>query len=317
MVAGAKCRKITISWFCHAQGKGHMAEPKSYIDGTKAVVDPNEMRDPELRELVERLGNAMAKSDPDRQEPERKTAQIIQLPIWPEPARGTPNSFLRSALFAAIQGKGRRYMEKELLGSLHGFTVKYTGKQLDQSDLDVWEQAVHLARLHPLGHVCLFTANAFLKALGRSNGKSNYMWLHDVFTRLVACAVEIRYGTKVFTGNLLASCIRDEATSVYRLTINPDTIKLYGSAEWTGVEWKQRQALRGKPLALWLHGFYSTHAAAYPIKVDTLRELSGSRTKEGYKFKQNLKTALAELDAATGMKFAIEKNLVVKERKGE
>ena len=33
-----------------------MAEPKSYIDRTKAVVDPEEIRDPELRELVEKLG---------------------------------------------------------------------------------------------------------------------------------------------------------------------------------------------------------------------------------------------------------------------
>jgi hypothetical protein len=33
-------------------------------------------------------------------------AEVIQLPLWPDPVRGAPNSFLRSALFAAIQGKG-------------------------------------------------------------------------------------------------------------------------------------------------------------------------------------------------------------------
>jgi hypothetical protein len=37
----------------------------------------------------------------------RPTAKLYQLPLWPEPVRGAPNSFLRSALFAAIQGKTR------------------------------------------------------------------------------------------------------------------------------------------------------------------------------------------------------------------
>src|ERR1700738_872000 len=90
-------------------------------------------------------------------------AKVYQLPLWPEPVRGAPNSFLRSALFAAIQGKTRRYMQKALLASIQGVSVRFTGKQLDQSDLDVWEQAVHLARQHPLGNVCHVTIYAFLK----------------------------------------------------------------------------------------------------------------------------------------------------------
>ena len=91
----------------------------------------------------------------------------VQLPLWPEPVRTAPNSFLRSALFAAIQGKGRRYMKKELLAAQKGVSVHFTGMQLDQSDLDVWEQAIHIARNHPLGNVCHFRGNAFLKSIGR------------------------------------------------------------------------------------------------------------------------------------------------------
>ena len=258
------------------------------------------INDPELRGTLERLGRVIVQRAPEEMkqtlEPARKTAQVIQLPLWPEPVRGAPNSFLRSALFAAIQGKGRRALKYNFLGSIHGLTIKFTGWQLDQSDLDVWEQAVHLARLHPLGNICQFTANAFLKAIGRSNGKRDYEWLHSVITRLVACAVEIRRGTKVFTGSLLSSCARDEATGVYKMTLDPDMIKLYGSADWTGIEWEQRQQLRSKPLALWLHGYYASHAAPLPMKVETLRMLSGSRTAELWKFRQLLRTALDELE---------------------
>jgi len=31
------------------------------------------------------------------------------------------------------------------------------------------------------------------------------------------------------------------------------------TAGWTGIDWDQRQKLRGKPLALWLHGYYASH----------------------------------------------------------
>ena len=240
-----------------------------------------------LAAAVARLGSAIA-ANPKKQQPEPSPpAKVYQLPLWPEPVRGTPNSFLRSALFAAIQGKTRRWMKQEFLGALQGVSVRFTGQQLDQSDLDVWEQAVELARHHPLGHICHFRANAFLTALGRRNGKSDYEWLHSTITRLVACAVEIRSGSRVFTGNLLSACIRDEASGIFKLTLNPKTLELYRSTDWTALQWEQRRALIGKPLALWLHGFYSSHAEPYPLKVETLQILSGSGTKQPKHFKAN------------------------------
>ncbi|MDQ3959170.1 MAG: plasmid replication initiator TrfA [Pseudomonadota bacterium] len=270
----------------------------------------------ELAKSMRSLGAAIAaKTEREKADSPKQPVQVIQLPIWPGPVRGAPNTFLRSALFSAIQGKTRRALKNQLLGSTQGVSVKFTGWQLDQSDLDVWEQAIHTARTHPLGNICHFKANAFLKAMGRSNGKKDYVWLHEAITRLVACAVEIRSGEKVFTGSLLSSCIRDEATRVYKLTLDADTIQLYGREDWTGVEWEQRQALRGKPLALWLHGFYSSHARPYPIRVDTLRELSGSANKESRDFKRKIKATFADLEAAAGIKGTIVGDFVTVERK--
>ena len=78
------------------------------------------------------------------QEP-RSPAKVIQLPLWPAAKRGAPNAVLRAALFAAIQGKGRVALDRATLGAQDGVTIRYTGWQLTQSDLDVWEQALHLA----------------------------------------------------------------------------------------------------------------------------------------------------------------------------
>lgn len=76
---------------------------------------------------------------------QRETAQVIQLPLWHEGKRGTPNSFMRSALFAAIQGKDRVYLESAVLFSQKDITVKFTGKQLNQEDMTVWLALVDLA----------------------------------------------------------------------------------------------------------------------------------------------------------------------------
>lgn len=65
-----------------------------------------------MREKLESLEQAI--KDRSRTASEKpKTAEIVQLPLWPEPARGVPNSVLRGALFAAIQGKDRPEVERE------------------------------------------------------------------------------------------------------------------------------------------------------------------------------------------------------------
>ena len=230
------------------------------------------------------------------QEP-RGPAKVIQLPLWPEAKRGAPNAVLRAALFAAIQGKGRQYMlRKELIATQDGVSIRYTGGQLDQADLDVWEQALHLARTQALGTRCHFTEKGFLQALGRQTGKSDREWLRSAFARLTATAVEISDGRRTYGGNLM-NFYREDATGRTVLAINPDLAKFFGRSQWTQIDWAQRQQLRGKPLALWLHGFYASHAAPYPLRVAYLHKLSGSQTKQLRKFKQNLGQALRDLEA--------------------
>ena len=132
-----------------------------------------------------------AQSEPDAPAP-RGPAKVIQLPVWPEATRGAPNAVLRGALFPAIQGKNRTgLLRKELIATQDGVTIRYTGWQLDQADLDVWEQALHLARTQALGTKCYFTAHGFLKALGRQTGTTAHEWLGEALARLAGAVVEI------------------------------------------------------------------------------------------------------------------------------
>jgi TrfA protein len=241
-------------------------------------------------------------------------AKIVHLPLWPEPTRGTPNSFLRGALFAAIQGKERYGLQRQVLASQKGSTIRFTGIQLDQSDLDVWEQAAQLARTHPLGNVCHFHIHAFLKALRRNTGKSDHEWLKYAFARLAGCCVEITEGCYTYGGAML-EFRRDEIVGVYIVRLNPTILNLY-NAGWTAIDWDIRQKLRRKPLALWLHGWLSSNAKNYPVKVETLHRLSGSRNAQKAGVKRHLAKALDDLQAVDAISsYSFTSGLLTIERK--
>ena len=246
---------------------------------------------------------------------EREATEVIQLPLWPEPKRGTPNSFLRSALFAAIQSKDRVYLENATLFSQQDITVKFTGKQLNQEDLTLWETLVHLARQHPLGSVCEFTAHSILKAMGLSTGGEQHERLHHSIIRLGACLVEITYNRKTYMGSLVEGGIKDEDTKHYKIELNRKLIRLYGETEWTAVDWQQRLQLRNKLLAQALHAYYSSHQKPHPIKLETLHDLTGSKNKSLRAFKQKVVTALKQLVKIGFLQsYKIEGNLVSVER---
>ena len=97
---------------------------------------------------------------------------------------------------------------------------------------------------------------------------------------------------------------------------------LFAADQFTQVEWAVRHKLDGKPLAQWLHGFYASHAAPFPLKIETLHRLCGSEAGEMWKFAQTLRKALddvAEASAAHGEGFSsdIRGDLVHVEKKAQ
>lgn len=209
-----------------------------------------------------------------------------QLPLWPEPVRGVPNGLLRSALFGAIKRGKRRFLERAAIPCVGGVTITYTGLRLDQSDLDVWEGALHLARSVKLGNRVEFTERAFLRLIGRGGpngrqlGKSDRDWLRKVLARLTATAVEVAHGPYAYCGSLIAEYFRDDTIGRYVVVLNPRIKALFNHDSWTGIDWSIRRSLVGHPLAQWLHGFYSTHAAPLPYRAETLHRLCGSEAGE-------------------------------------
>lgn len=234
------------------------------------------------------------------------SAQSAQLPLWVDPVRGVPNTVLRSALFGAIKRGKRAYQQGVKKASVEGVTVIHTGPQLDQADLDVWQQCLHLTRTGGLGTKIQFTAGGFLKAIDRLTGKAQHVWLKNAFLRLSSSVVEVADGKRAYFGPMLHRGARDEETGHYVIEMNPDIVKLFGADGWSSIEFEARRALKRQPLAQWLHGFYSSHARPYPMRVDTLHKLCGSESKHLFSFRQELREALQKVEIATGWTWLID-----------
>jgi hypothetical protein len=207
-----------------------------------------------------------------------QTAKVIQLDFWQDGKSAAPNALVRSALFPALnaqQKESRRFLDEERVYSVSGVDVIFTGKQFDQSDLDVYLELLNMARHFPLGTPIKFSAYALLKALGLTTGGENHKRLHSVLIRLRGGTVDMTDHKKRYFGGLIEGGFRDDITLNYEITINPKYALLFGLGMWTSIDSEQRRSLGRKATAKALHAYYSSHAAPSAHNFDTLAEIAG------------------------------------------
>ena len=241
-------------------------------------------------ELAKARGSAAKKT-----EKKAPAAKQMSLPMWPEVTRGVPNAFLRNALFGTSSTR-KTHKRRTLITSVEQYEVRFKGETFNQTDLDVWETLLHLARLQPLGTKVEFTAHSLLKELGRGTGGKDHDQLKEELARLGSGWTEItdKRAKKTFAGNFISSYIRDDEADRYVVSFTPEMAHLY-EAGHTLIDLEQRRSLGRNSLAKWLHGHYSSHAQPFAYKVETLYRLSNSTTKRMTDFRKLLRSALAQL----------------------
>jgi hypothetical protein len=257
-----------------------------------------EPQSPEQADMMRRIDNmrrmAQEKEERAAAQPKpaaKKSAEIIPLPLFHKEAPAAPNAALRSALFSAIHSKDRKFLNNELIASVAGIDIKLKGEQLNQDDLEVLLVSQNEARQHPDTLTCQLSERGFLKLLGRKTGSDIQKALNESLVRLQQ-PVTVKIGRFSYSGGFIHHVYKDDLTKRYVIQLNPRLGALLNSG-WTALDIETRRALAGKPLALWLQAFYATHAKPFDYEVETLRELCGSQTLEPYKYRQNLKKAVA------------------------
>lgn len=233
-------------------------------------------------------------------------AKILQFPLpFGENTRAVSNPLARGSLFAAVKER-QHFKEYVLVGEQDGVKIEFCGEQLNQDDHDMLLQLVTMALHKPFGADIAQAVNAVLRGLGRTTNQSQRRQAFEEISRLVRGTVRLtRHHMPRYEGHLLddASTPQDQETLpqyrrhlAYRL--NPKFARFYDKAAFTLIDQQQRRKIGRNPLAKWLHLWIVTNAEQYPHKVDTIRQLCGSQTKDLRRFRQSLCAALDVLKEA-------------------
>lgn len=223
------------------------------------------------------------------QEMTKSDGPAPQLPLWPDHLRGVPTAALYSALFAPIRRGARSAVQREKIAAVGGYQIIYTGFRLDQGDLDIFEQCVHLFRGVAIGRPVKIRTRELLKAVGRTAGKSGRDWLLRSLSRLQACAVEVKKGSLSYSGSLIQELGRDDKDGMHYIVLNPRLVALFDQG-YSQISWKQRMSLARRPLAQWLHGFVSNQQRPLSFRVADLM----SYAESGYKRERDFRAALED-----------------------
>ena len=185
----------------------------------QAAVD---VRDPDLRATLERMGRLIAVQEDERLP--AMPAPRRRLPAFPAAARPVVNDMARSALFACVQGKNRQLYVEVLVATVASVEIRFTGHQWNQDDHDLLMQVVHMAAQVPLGEYALLSAAMpCCGALGRNTGGEQYQQLRDDMARLVMGTVSLRHVTRKgeYLGHLVEAAVYDEASHLWGIRLNP------------------------------------------------------------------------------------------------
>jgi len=230
---------------------------------------------------MQRMGKTMVFAGPENTaylNPIAGFTQNNKLYPWPDKYRAMPNPLTRSPVFAVIRPGWRQMLDRREIPSQSDARIWFSGWQLDQSDCDVWLQALELAKHKDLGTRVFFNRAQFLRAMGREVGSSDYRWLDNSLYRLVDGTVTIETNLYRTHFHLLDGYDLDKKTGEYWLSISPKAKAAFNCDHTSYVDLERRLLIaRGQQLAKWLQNYVCGHERGrqHTRNLPSLYEWSG------------------------------------------
>lgn len=198
--------------------------------------------------LAARVAEAQSRIEVQR---EAVTPQQLFLPGLEDFMRAMPNHIARSSLFAPV-ARGRKRIHKDVvLISRADAVIKFWGEQLDESQADVWMQAMYEASRRPLGEPVVIKRAEFLRSIGRQTGNYEYKWLNRTMQTLTFAMLVIEVRTKDGKPKLSVGKNRalhmiegfdfDDEAEAYTLRVDPRWRVMFGNREFALIDWEKRK----------------------------------------------------------------------------
>jgi hypothetical protein len=265
---------------------------------------PIDMAEDAIAKTAALVKRATGKDAKQLEEQVQTTATGGQLPLFPEEdTSALPNYLARTPLFAPIQPGRRQMHDNTLLASPEGVEVRFTGKQLDMADQDVFMLALKFAQGVDLTQPVRLNRAEFLKALGwkptgktGAFGKSAYEWLEQSFQRLSGT---LTIKTKRYKAHLplVSEFVQDNKTGEWEFTIGGKIRTLFQNDEFSFIDIRKRQQIANRvDMGKWLQSYAASHERGlHRISVIKLKEWCGYRSPLR-KFREALAEALQEIE---------------------
>ena len=266
------------------------------------IEDTKSKRDP-LEWVKQKAAEVAAQAEQKAAE----TPRQMFLPGMDEFMRAMPNHIARSSLFAPVARGRRKLHDGTILQSRGDAEIRFSGKQLDEAQADVWMQAMKEAQRQPLGEAVTINRAEFLREIGREKSGQAYKWLHRTmqdlaFAMLVIEVTKADGKPKLSIGktralHLIAGFDYDEASEEYTLTIDPRWHAMYGNREFALIDWEKRREFgRNQDMAKTLQRLVAT--SSNPVQRYALDWLKAKMEYSGRlrDFRDALARACAELE---------------------
>ncbi|MDQ6961040.1 MAG: plasmid replication initiator TrfA [Mariprofundaceae bacterium] len=238
--------------------------------------------------------------------------KAISLGVWPDSKSSVPTGFGRSALFGVVKRGQRKYLQQEPIAAWKDWSIKYTGQQLAQVDLDMLLVVANMSK--DVKGTVRTSYRALLRASGRKGtGARDIEWLQITLDRMTACALTVKHKSKSYHGNIM-NWAEDEKTGDVIVWMNEHQSWLWQDATWIDTE--QRHSLK-LDLSKWLQSYVCSHQAIkkkpHMLSLSKLQELCGSHNKQLAGFRRKVKAAMAELEESGAvLGWDLEKDDVLK-----
>jgi hypothetical protein len=223
-----------------------------------------------------------------------------------EDLRHIPNDYARSSLFAARNKREprRSLVHEKLFHYNSHVSILYTGVELRAEDDElVWLQILNYGQRVPLGEPFEFSVKDLVADIGWHKNGRYYDKARECISRLKANEI-LAMNSKAYGKSGAISLIRDYSVIngedgkplQYSVWIDPGLIVLFAGNSFTSHAWLAYRDL--SPVARRLADYIESHKHPYPLALDKFREMCGSSDSSTSSWRQTVKKACAEVQAA-------------------